>query len=458
MIKRNPQGHVVYTPELVSYLKQQCSNSQRLDAQKFLREKLRISPRRAREVYRDLILANQKRERNEKELPVQHQASADYHNDLGVAEAVTPNIKTLEELLTACNVDLNVWEVERYVVNKWETARKNKSANIRWVGGKADGYVDDKGGMSSHPLFQVKAWLVRKVPLATEQIVKDLIEDAKNHAPVYKKINYPVDKDGNGIMLEIAPFDLHLGKLADAELVGSNYDSKIAEKLFMDAVVDLTERAKRQYNIIEIVFPIGQDFLHIDNLESETTKGTRQDADSRQTHIYKKGRQLLVKAVEYLQTIAPVKVICVPGNHDRLSMFHLADGLECWFHRNPNVKVDNGHRLRKYHRFGECLIGYTHGSEEAGGAKSLPLVMATESPDWSATKHRAYHIGHFHHKRDFITQESDEERGIRVSILPSLSTNDFWHESRSYKSKRAAEAHLWDAKKGEIAILSYNVD
>lgn len=57
------------------------------------------------------------------------------------------NPKTLEELLISCNVDTEVWKVERYVVNKWETAMKTRDAIVH------------------RPLFQVKAWLIRIKPI-----------------------------------------------------------------------------------------------------------------------------------------------------------------------------------------------------------------------------------------------------------------------------------------------------
>ena len=54
---------------------------------------------------------------------------------------VGSRITTLDDLLLRCRVDLKTWEVKDYVVNKWEYGVK-------------DGTV--------YPLFQVKAWLIRK--------------------------------------------------------------------------------------------------------------------------------------------------------------------------------------------------------------------------------------------------------------------------------------------------------
>ena len=54
------------------------------------------------------------------------------------------SIKTLDELIEFCKIDLTIWSVERHVINKW-------SYGVR------DGTI--------YPLFQVKAWLVRIKPI-----------------------------------------------------------------------------------------------------------------------------------------------------------------------------------------------------------------------------------------------------------------------------------------------------
>ena len=61
------------------------------------------------------------------------------------------NPATLKDLLKACDVDKSIWQVERYVVNKWEVAMKMGETTI-----------------VHRPLFQVKAWLVREKPIVVE--------------------------------------------------------------------------------------------------------------------------------------------------------------------------------------------------------------------------------------------------------------------------------------------------
>jgi len=72
----------------------------------------------------------------------ENQVEKEYNlNDLEITSR-SKRIKTLEDLLETGEVDLDVWEVEHYVENKW------------------DGQL--KGG-APVPLWQVKAWLSKKV-------------------------------------------------------------------------------------------------------------------------------------------------------------------------------------------------------------------------------------------------------------------------------------------------------
>jgi len=70
----------------------------------------------------------------------------DEHHNTATLESRSFRITTLEQLLEACNVDLSVWRVSRYIVNKWEVGTKTPSGGVRIE------------------LFQVKAWLVRVEP------------------------------------------------------------------------------------------------------------------------------------------------------------------------------------------------------------------------------------------------------------------------------------------------------
>ncbi len=95
-----------------------------------------------------------------------------------VAETFTSNdVKTLDELIQKCRVDTAVWEVDRWVANKYETPMK----------------VGVKG--QERPIivvqYQIKAWLIRKVPIKHEW---PAIQPVRLHRPLAPKFG-PVKSD-----------------------------------------------------------------------------------------------------------------------------------------------------------------------------------------------------------------------------------------------------------------------
>ena len=81
-------------------------------------------------------------------------------------------ITTVEELLKFCDIDLEEWSLERAVVNKYETPRKDVKKHIIWKDSSIqEGYVEDTGGMFVQQLIQVKAWLIRRKPLPIYPVV-----------------------------------------------------------------------------------------------------------------------------------------------------------------------------------------------------------------------------------------------------------------------------------------------
>lgn len=74
------------------------------------------------------------------------------------------NLRTLDDVVQHCEIDLEVWEVERWVCNKWEVGMKPPATTVM-VPRLEDGApvpmwtrTDDE--VVVQPLFQIKVWLV----------------------------------------------------------------------------------------------------------------------------------------------------------------------------------------------------------------------------------------------------------------------------------------------------------
>lgn len=339
-------------------------------------------------------------------------------------------ICTLDELIEHCKIDLTIWEVERFVCNKWEMAGKEGY----------DVHVQD--------LYQVKANLKKKqhiVDALTE--IEKLREKAKGYVPAAPKVVKPKT---SGYMLEVNIPDAHFGKLAWGEETGwENYDTKIADELFERAFETLLARTQG-YTFDEALFIVGNDYFQTDNTKGQTTAGTQVSSDGRYQKTFEVGRNRAIACIERLRTRAKkVKVIIVPGNHDMMSAWHLGDSLYCWFHKYPDVEIENSPKLRKYHQFGKVGLMFTHGDK--GKKDKYPLLMATEDRRmFGETKFNEIHTGHLH------KTQLDEQNGIRVRVLPALCSADEWHAQMGFVgNQRSAEAYIWHKEEGLVGTAIF---
>ena len=364
-------------------------------------------------------------------------------------------IKTLEDLIEVCEINTDTWSIQRWLCNAWSVGRKEIIEDLTWTNGKKEGTSKDTGKIEVEPLFQVKAWLIKKVKeIELREIKEEMIEEMKQYSPKYSKIIYKNIKDG--YLFEIGMPDIHLGKLSWGLESGEDSDIKLTEQAVIETTLQLMQYAS-MFPIKRILFPIGNDFFNVDNKENTTSHGTPQQEDTRWRKTFTFGRHLMIEVIDMLSTIAPVDVKIVPGNHDYERSFYLGDSLECWYHNNKNVVIDNGPKTRKYYSFGKCLIGLTHGYSEK--LTDLPLVMATEEKEaWNNSVYREWHTGDKHHEKELSTKPIDEIKGVTIRILRALCTNDQWHYEKGFVGQiRSGEGFLWHPEKGRVGLFSANL-
>ena len=359
---------------------------------------------------------------------------------------VTPSrVKTLADLVRVCEIDQTEWEVERYTCNKWDMGSVPPM-----VGSSESGWTREDGATIITELFQIKAWLKRKVVIvAARSEICALIADAKTRIPARATRARIVSPSGN--LLEPSIPDLHVGKLAWALETGwENYDTRTAEKVFEEALSVLVARTE-SYRPERILFPIGNDVLHADTKQGTTTAGTPLDMDSRYHKSFLLVRQMMTRAIDTLRSIAPVHVVVVPGNHDTLGAWHLGDSLECYFHSCADVTIDNAPSMRKYYQWGKVMLMLTHGNR--GKLADYPMVMAAEQPKmFGETIHREAHTGDKHQLK------VQEVHGVRVRISPALCPPDAWHSEHHFVGNaRSAEAFVWHREEGLIGTAHYTV-
>lgn len=284
--------------------------------------------------------------------------------------------------------------------------------------------------------YRKKDYFISKLRVMADELFQDMSVNYKG--PVSRESDVKVAS--NDIMLEIAVVDLHLSKLAWEPEVGENYDYKIAEKRYRNAIKYAYNRAL-EVQPGRILLPVGNDFFHTDTIEGTTTAGTLQDYDGRWQKQFQRGTELLIWTADLCSEIADVELLVVPGNHDKMTSYFALMVLNAWFKDRDDVKINMDPKTRKYIEFGKNLIGFTHGDKEK---KRLYGNMQVEAPQsWGRTKYREFHVGHLHH------EVTNEEHGVIVRYLSTLTGTDAYHFEHGYVgSQQKSQAFLWHKNRG----------
>lgn len=345
---------------------------------------------------------------------------------LSVSGLVREEIKTLDDLFRVCAVDPLEWQVVSWTCAAWNSLTKNAASEAE-----------------IHQLYKVSAKLKpRREVFAVREAITALVDREVPAATVPEC----KDLEGGEHVLELSIPDTHMGKHAWADETGhEHYDTNIARELYSAAAAELLARAL-PLGIGEAILVVGNDLLHVDNLENTTTRGTRQDVDSRPQRTFRAAVDMTVATVDLLlQHVPKVRVPVVPGNHDALSCWMLGEVLRAYYRNTDRVAVINEPGPRTYIRIGKALVMLCHG--DGPKREDLPLIMARERPvDWGeCTSHEA-HTGHIHHERVV------DVRGVIVRAFPSLCPPDAWHSRAGYiGSVRAAHGLVWHPEDGLVA-------
>jgi hypothetical protein len=291
-------------------------------------------------------------------------------------------------------------------------------------------------------------WLISAMVTRIKKEPKDHLEEVlKNFTPHYTPVKetFVNQKFDNSCCAVISPQDLHFGKEGN---------QSVSED-FKTAVTNLVHRAHLSHRLDKIIYVLGGDLLNMDTFSGTTTKGTPVDNDMRAQQAYTEAFEALYWSVNFLkQHCHHLEVVYLPGNHDRLSSFHLAHALSKCF-QNPNITFDATYAERKVVVWGENFFAFEHGDVSS---KNTPLVYATEFPThWGMTSFRTCYTGHWHRKKFVEYVSENEVHGFTVKQMPSLSRSDYYHYHNKFTgSKRQAVLEVHDFKKGKVSEFTYN--
>ncbi len=330
------------------------------------------------------------------------------------------SVKTLDELIEYCQIDITQWKAKKFTSNIWD--------------GK----------------LQVKAEFERKIDTkAIEELFANFIEKTKEHAPRFLEVP-ELDTTGGDDLYILNIQDAHIGKLAYGKETGwSDYDLKIAKDYFRNAVNELIKKAPIQ-NIKKVLIIVGSDLIHFDTEGGETTKRTKLDsADSRWSKVYNETCTLVTELIEEVASMFDVEVMVVTGNHAKLTEYCLGSYIKAWFRNHPNVNVNNEPMPRKYFGYGNNLIMFTHGDDMK--LNDLPMVMFREKQgEISKYKHLYILTGHLHQDK------TSEFHGVKVFISPALCPPDSWHSNKNYVGNIQTSQGMVFSKQSGLSSIIYS--
>jgi hypothetical protein len=345
-----------------------------------------------------------------------------------------------DDIIKQFNIDLEKWKIKSFTIKTSEGYRKDRKVQWNVEDGKViSGHVDDSGKMLIVPMYHVSLELTRKTieeETMTFDKVMSFFENYQSKTKSVSKFNAR-GYDKNGMVLEINMADFHIGNIG----VGMNNESSIFEKV--DYIVsDILSRIKN-VKISKIILVQNGDILNFDTKGRTTTSMTHTVTTDGSTNyeIFDIGANVLIGVIDKLEIFAPVEVIGIYGNHDKISSYMLMKAIEFYYRENKNVLVDAGHGSRKFRKFGNNLVFWQHGEMSAKNIKSI--IQREARREFGETKFAEIHLGNYHHQQ---TLEAD---GVIIRYLPSIAPTDEWHYDEGYTGAiQSVVSFLWDLNTG----------
>ena len=186
-----------------------------------------------------------------------------------------------------------------------EMIYESRSGTITNVNGNTalDIHLEERG-IKKEDVVSVKHWqsssgelrfsiVTKEDDFDKQNVLKQINNFIAEHAPYYPK-RKKVKKDINSHLLVINPADIHIGKYSNDNETGDGYDIDTAVERVIEGINGILWKTK-SFNIDKILFCLGNDILHIDNVYNTTTKGTSQDVDGKWWEHYEIALALYVK-------------------------------------------------------------------------------------------------------------------------------------------------------------------
>lgn len=336
-------------------------------------------------------------------------------------QAITPEI-----VMEAHNLKTDEWVVVSFTTNAWESQVKGGKKMVLW-----------QSKITVRP---------RTIKEITFEDVDRYFENKDFSAPIP---TVKCDYDKNGEILEVCIPDLHSGLLSWKNETGDDYNLNIAKERFFTAISDIVNRC-RVHSFSKILFVTLGDLLHTDNDTQTTTKGTFQQVDGRIAQIFDHTLDMIIDGIRLLSEVAPVEVIYLCGNHDRVLGYTLAKAIEKAFTGNDSVNFDVSPNPQKHRLLGVSLVGWTHGDMPKKNMSSWLQDRARK--EFGLCKYAEIHSGHFH--SEIVQSDS----GVIIRYMPNIASASYWEHQQGFpQGVKTVVCYRWHPQIGLRSIWYNNI-
>lgn len=294
---------------------------------------------------------------------------------------------------------------------------------------------------------------------AEENAREEFLKRIQKAAPRIRKSPVPT----NTLVIP-ANFDVHIGKHCELIRTGNDYTPDKAVRQVLEGQGALYQMTK-PHGVSDILLPLGNDIVHVNNNRNETANGTPQDAYGSIESQMLLATELYIRSIEGFAKNHNVWLCHVPSNHDKESGWAVSQMVARYFQGSKNSRVHvredlMNQQYRKYFVFGDNLIMFHHGDMRKE-EKLLGLITSEAREAVSHTKRIYVYQGDTHHKtrsaRGANTEVGIEEDHTALTIMESSgkaknnlfvetvrspSPADDWHSKSAFLNLPAVEMYM----------------